>query len=95
MNLPRIDLSRHYPTPGARVADLIVHLTGLVLALFGGGVLLGLAVSRGDVGLIEPAGLMWSVVTESPKIASARAARMFVRPPGSSVKSSKNGGSAI
>ena len=27
----------------------------------------------GELGLIEPAGLMWSVVTESPKIASARA----------------------
>jgi len=27
----------------------------------------------GDEGLIDPAGLMWSVVTESPKIASARA----------------------
>lgn len=52
MNLPRIALNRHYPTPGARVADLVVHLTGLVLALFGGGVLLGLSVSRGDLGLV-------------------------------------------
>ena len=51
MNLPRINLSLHYPTPGARTADLIVHLTGLVLALFGGGVLLGLSVARGDLGL--------------------------------------------
>jgi hemolysin III len=52
MNLPRINLNLHYPTPGARVADLVVHLTGLVLALFGGGVLLGLSVSRGDLGLV-------------------------------------------
>ena len=27
----------------------------------------------GEVALIEPAGLMWSVVTESPKMPSARA----------------------
>lgn len=56
IDLPKLELPRHYPTPGARLADLIVHLTGLVLALFGGGVLLGLSVARGDVGLI--AGLM-------------------------------------
>ena len=42
----------HYPSPAARMADLIVHLTGLTLSLFGGGVLLGLAVSRGNVGVI-------------------------------------------
>ena len=45
-------IGAHYPSSGARLADLIVHLTGLTLALFGGGVLLGLSVSRGDVGLI-------------------------------------------
>lgn len=33
----------HYPTKGARMADLVIHLIGLVAALFGGGVLLGLA----------------------------------------------------
>jgi hemolysin III len=43
---------RHYPTSRAKCADLVVHITGLAFALFGGGVLLGLAVSRGDVGLI-------------------------------------------
>ena len=42
---------RHYPTPAARCADLVVHITGLVFALFGGGMLLGLSVSRGDVGM--------------------------------------------
>ena len=45
-------LPRHYPSPAARVADLVVHLVGLTLALFGGGMLLGLSVSRGDVGVI-------------------------------------------
>ena len=38
----------HYPTPAARTADLVVHLIGLVLALFGGGVLLGLSVGTGS-----------------------------------------------
>jgi len=40
---------RHYPTPAARCADLVVHLTGLVFALFGGGVLLGLSVGAGSL----------------------------------------------
>lgn len=40
---------RHYPTPAAKCADLVVHLTGLVFALFGGGVLLGISVGRGDL----------------------------------------------
>jgi len=39
----------HYPTPAARRADLVVHLTGLVFALFGGGVLLGLSVGLGSL----------------------------------------------
>ncbi len=42
----------HYPTRAARIADLVVHLVGLGFALFGGGVLLGLSVARGDVGVI-------------------------------------------
>ncbi len=37
----------HYPTPAARMADLVIHLIGLVTALFGGGVLLGLALGLG------------------------------------------------
>lgn len=36
----------HYPTRGAKVADLCVHLAGLGLALFGGGMLLGLALEH-------------------------------------------------
>jgi hemolysin III len=43
---------RHYPTARAKCADLVVHLTGLTFALFGGGVLLGLSVARGDLSLI-------------------------------------------
>ncbi len=42
----------HYPTPWARHADLIVHGVGLVFALFGGGVALGLAVSHGLMGMV-------------------------------------------
>ena len=37
----------HYPTSAARKADLIVHMVGLVFALFGGGMLLGLSVGFG------------------------------------------------
>lgn len=39
----------HYPTPAARQADLVVHLTGLVFALVGGAVLLGLSVRTGTL----------------------------------------------
>ena len=49
----------------------------------------------GDVGLIEPAGLMWSVVTESPKMPSARALRITGIAPSCILKSLKNGGSAM
>lgn len=53
-NLPAVqfDTGLHYPTAWARRADLIVHLTGLTLALFGGGVALGLAVSQGLLGQV-------------------------------------------
>lgn len=37
----------HYPTAGAKCADLVVHIVGLALALFGGGILLGLSVGKG------------------------------------------------
>ena len=40
----------HYRDGKERLADLIVHLTGLALALFGGGMLLGLAIGFGDGG---------------------------------------------
>jgi hemolysin III len=40
----------HYPTSGAKCADLIVHIVGLAFALFGGGILLGLSVGFGTLG---------------------------------------------
>lgn len=42
----------HYPTASAKWADLAVHIVGLALVLFGGGVLLGLSVAQGSVGLV-------------------------------------------
>ena len=39
----------HYPTAGARFADLSVHLSGLALALLGSGILLGLAFGLGSL----------------------------------------------
>ncbi|WP_334161670.1 PAQR family membrane homeostasis protein TrhA [Phenylobacterium sp.] len=43
---------RHYPTPAAKCADLVVHVVGLTLSLVGGIVLLALAVSAGRIGAI-------------------------------------------
>ncbi|MFN3585651.1 PAQR family membrane homeostasis protein TrhA [Phenylobacterium sp.] len=40
---------RHYPTPAAKCADLVVHVVGLTLALVGGIVLLSLAVTAGSI----------------------------------------------
>ncbi len=40
----------HYPHRAARLADLVVHVAGLVLAVIGGGVALCLAVSHGLIG---------------------------------------------
>lgn len=40
---------RHYPTPGAKCADLVVHIVGLTLALVGGIVLLVLAVQADSI----------------------------------------------
>ena len=45
-------IEEHYPTIWARRADLIVHIAGLALALFGGGMALGLAVTYGYVGKV-------------------------------------------
>jgi hemolysin III len=47
----------HYRDRAERLADLIVHLTGLGLALFGGGMLLGLSIGFGDVGDLATAGI--------------------------------------
>src|SRR5690606_28428562 len=46
----------------------------------------------GESGLIEPAGEMWSVVTESPSFASTRAPLMSATGCGSRVIPSKYGG---
>ena len=43
---------RHYPTPAAKCADLVVHIAGLTLALVGGGILLGLSVKIGTLGQV-------------------------------------------
>jgi hemolysin III len=43
---------RHYPTPAAKCADLVVHVVGLTLALVGGVVLLTTAVMAGQISLI-------------------------------------------
>jgi hemolysin III len=40
---------RHYPTPAAKCADLVVHVVGLTLALVGGVVLLLIAVTAGSI----------------------------------------------
>src|SRR5215207_7798124 len=40
---------RHYPTPAAKCADLVVHVMGLTLALVGGIVLLTFAVLAGSI----------------------------------------------
>ncbi len=47
--VPGQDPPKHYPTPGALRADLIVHLAGLVCALLGGGIMLGLAFGLGSL----------------------------------------------
>ncbi|MDP1739092.1 MAG: hemolysin III family protein [Caulobacter sp.] len=41
----------HYPSAGAKCADLVVHIVGLAFALFGGGILLGLSMGKGGAGL--------------------------------------------
>jgi len=42
----------HYPTKGAKCADLCVHLAGLAFAIVGGAILLALSVRLGGVGKI-------------------------------------------
>jgi hemolysin III len=43
---------RHYPTPAAKCADLVVHVVGLTLALIGGVVLLALAVMAHSISAV-------------------------------------------
>ena len=49
----------------------------------------------GDQAAIEPAGEMWSVVTESPRTTRTRAASMSCTGAGSTPRPSKNGGLAM
>ena len=49
----------------------------------------------GDHEAIEPAGLMWSVVTESPRTARTRAPSMSAIAAGVADRPSKNGGRAM
>jgi hemolysin III len=43
------EIATHYPTLSARRADLVVHIVGLVFALLGGGILMGLAFGAGSL----------------------------------------------
>jgi hemolysin III len=43
---------RHYPTPAAKCADLVVHVVGLTLALVGGSILLALAIRAQSLSLV-------------------------------------------
>jgi hemolysin III len=53
MNLPvAVKPPRHYPTPAAKCADLVVHIVGLTLALVGGVVLLTLAVMAHSISAV-------------------------------------------
>jgi hemolysin III len=46
------DPPAHYPTRAAMRADLFVHIAGLIFALFGGGLLVGLAFGLGSLGQV-------------------------------------------
>jgi hemolysin III len=75
----------HYPSVWARRADLIVHLAGLTLALFGGGLALGLAVSNGMLGKVAAVsiyalGLIAMLVLTGVGWLVWRLARLFGRP---------------
>lgn len=45
-------LPPHYATPGARLADLVIHVTGLVFAVVGGVILLALSAGHAAFGAI-------------------------------------------
>ncbi|MGZ3402969.1 MAG: PAQR family membrane homeostasis protein TrhA [Phenylobacterium sp.] len=49
---PALKPPRHYPTPAAKCADLVVHVVGLTLALVGGIVLLAFAVRAGSISAV-------------------------------------------
>ena len=47
----------HYPTRAERIADLVIHVAALSLALFGAGIALGMAVSHGVTGRTAAVGI--------------------------------------
>jgi hemolysin III len=49
---PRPYPPRHYPTPAAKCADLVVHIVGLTLALVGGSILLVFAIRARSLSLV-------------------------------------------
>ncbi len=50
MTADRFHDADHYPSAAARAADKWVHIVGLILAVAGGGALLGLSIGFGTVG---------------------------------------------
>jgi len=48
---------RHYPTPAAKCADLVVHVVGLTLALVGGSILLAFAIRAQSLSLVTGVGI--------------------------------------
>ena len=57
---------RHYPTPAAKCADLVVHIVGLTLALVGGIVLLTLAVMDGSISQVVGVSIAFCGVRVAP-----------------------------
>ncbi|WP_312162144.1 PAQR family membrane homeostasis protein TrhA [Phenylobacterium sp.] len=57
MSPPAAVPPRHYPTPSAKCADLVVHVVGLTLALVGGVVLLTLAVRAQSLSMALAVGI--------------------------------------
>ncbi|HYE46543.1 MAG TPA: hemolysin III family protein [Caulobacter sp.] len=52
MTAQPFDHSDHYPSRAAREADKWVHIVGLILAIAGGGTLVGLSIGFGTVGQV-------------------------------------------
>ena len=51
------DSSPHYPTRAEHLADLVIHIVGLTLAIVGGAVALAIAVSHGEIGRVAAIGV--------------------------------------
>ena len=57
MNMFPVTSSPHYPTRAEHLADLVIHIVGLTLAVVGGGVALAIAVSHGQIGRVAAIGV--------------------------------------